>query len=215
MGNPWQKMCLCRYGSSYATKLRAKRATRKKLLANFIKVAERAIQNGGHIAFEWPKFCDGWMLTELIKKHDVYETLCDGCAFGLTDKDGVPRKKTWRIVTSSRKLAKDFGMYRCQRSKDFKRSPLEGASTGRSAFFYTEKMAQTISNSLYPEDDAVPMVPACPFVQSDHIPREVLLGVHQSIDRRDWGKYQSKRSWMDSWQMKCGIAAKSSPEKNG
>ena len=190
--SPWQKMCLHRYGKSYAKKLKAKRATSKRLLANFIKVAERVLHNGGHVAFEWPKFCDGWMLTELlqfIKKHDLYETCCDGCAFGLTDKDGKPHKKTWRIVTSSRKLAKDLGMYRCQHSKDFKHSPLEGASTGRSAF-YTEKMAQTISNSLYPEGDAVPMMPTIPFVQSEHVPREVPLGVHQLIDRRDWGKYE-------------------------
>ena len=35
--SPWQKMCLHRYGSSYAKKLKAKRKTSKKLLANLHK----------------------------------------------------------------------------------------------------------------------------------------------------------------------------------
>ena len=190
--SPWrQKMCRRRYGSSYATRLKAKRKTSRKLLANYIKVAERVLQNGGHIAFEWPKHCEGWMLKELlqfVKKHNLYETRCDGCAFGLKDKEGEPHLKTWRITTSSRKLAKDLGSYRCQHPKDFKRSPLEGSSTGKSAF-YTEEMAQTISNSSYPDDGSVPAMPTCPFVQSEHVPNEVPLGVHQLIDRRDWGKY--------------------------
>ena len=119
-------MCLHRYGSSYAKKLKAKRKTSKKLLANYVKVAERILQNGGHVAFEWPKHCEGCMLTELlqfVKKHDLYETRCDGCAFDLKDSKGEPHLKTWRVVTSSRKLAKDLGAYRCQHPKDFKHSP--------------------------------------------------------------------------------------------
>ena len=101
--------------------------------------------------------------------------------------DQKPHKKTWRVITTSLKLAVNLGAYRCQHPKDFKHSPLEGAATARSAF-YTEKMAHVISNSLYP-DASIPCMPTVPFVQSEHVPRVVPLGVHQLIDRRDWSKH--------------------------
>ena len=32
-------------------------------------------------------------------------------------------------------------------------------------------------------------MPTNPFAQSEHIPRDIRVGVHQLVDRRDWGKY--------------------------
>ena len=112
----------------------------------------------------------------------MFETCCSGCALGLVDKNGEPHKKTWRVVTTSMKLAVNLGAYQCKHPKGFKHSPLKGAETSRSAF-YTEKMAQVISNSLYP-DASVPGMPTVPFVQSEHVPRSVPVGVHQVIDRK-------------------------------
>ena len=161
------------------------------MLDHFFLSSERIIKNGGHVSFEWPKNCEGWQeesLLKFIKKHDMYEALCDGCALGLVDKNGDPHLKTWRVVTTNRKLAMDLSAYRCQHPKGFKHSPLEGAATARSAF-YTDKLAQTVSNSLYP-DNQVPAMPTEPFVQSPHVPRRIDAGVHQLIERRDWYRYE-------------------------
>ena len=117
----------------------------------------------------------------------MFETCCSGCALGLVDKNREPHKKTWGVVTTSMKVAVNLGAYQCKHPKGFKHSPLEGAETSRSAF-YTEKMAQVISNSLYP-DASVPGMPTVPFVQSKHVPRSVPVGVHQVIDRKDWSKH--------------------------
>ena len=188
--SPWQKMNLHRYGKKYKIKLAKKRKTSKKLLEHFLLVAENVIANGGHVSFEWPKQSEGWALPALlrfIKRHNMYETCCNGCALGLVDKNGEPHKKTWRVVTTSMKLAVNLGGYQCKHPQGFKHSPLEGSETSRSAF-YTEKMAQVISNSLYP-DASVPCMPTVPFVQSEHVPRSVPVGVHQVIDRRDWSKH--------------------------
>ena len=93
-------------------------------------------------------------------------------------------------MTTSWKLAKDLGHYRCCHPKGFKHSELGGSKTGRSAF-YTDKMAECISASLYPDKD-VPALPTIPLVQSEHVPNEPLdLGVHQLIDRRDMQCYKS------------------------
>ena len=93
--------------------------------------------------------------------------------------------KSWRIMTTSWKLAKDLGRYRCCHPKQFKRSELEGSKRGRSAF-YTDKMAECISSSLRPSKD-VPAMSTILFQQSDHVPNAPPdLGVHLLIDRRDW-----------------------------
>ena len=189
--SPWQNMALHRYGFKYRRKLKSKRKQSKKLLSHFFLAAERIIANGGHVCFEWPKGSKGWVLPELLcffRKHNFFESTCDGCAFGLVDENEKPHLKSCRVMTTSWKLAKDLGQYKCCHPKGFKHSTLEGSKTGRSAF-YTDRMAECISASLYPCKD-VPVMPTIPFQQSDHVPNEPLdLGVHQLIDRRGWCKY--------------------------
>ena len=66
------------------------------MLNHFFLCSERIIKDGGHVSFEWPKNCEGWQeesLLKFIKKHDMYEALCDGCALGLVDKNGDPHLK--------------------------------------------------------------------------------------------------------------------------
>ena len=65
-------------------------------------------RGGGDVAFEWPKGSIGWAqpaVVRFLKELNLYEALCDGCAFGMTDADGRPVLKPWRIVTSSAGLA--------------------------------------------------------------------------------------------------------------
>ena len=148
--SPWQEMALHRYGSKYRHRLKIKRKQSKKLLSHFL-AAERIIAKGGHVSFELLKGSKGWVLPELLcffRKHNFFESTWDGCAFGLVDENGKPHLKSWRVMTTSCKLAKDLGQYKCCHPKGFKHSALEGSKTGRSAF-YTDRMAECISSSLY------------------------------------------------------------------
>ena len=187
--SPWQQMASHRYGTNYQRTLNIKRKKSRKLLAHLFLRAERITAHGGHVRFEWPKGCKGWILPELLcflKKPTFFEAICDGRAFGLVvglvDQDGKPFEKLAYHDTIME--AKDLGRHRCCHPKGFKHSELEESKTGRSAF-YTHKMAECISASLHPSED-VPAIPIIPLEQSEHVRNEPLgLGVHQLIDRRD------------------------------
>ena len=82
-----------------------------RMLKNFIKVAEQVLSQGGTVSFEWPKNCSGWklpLLSEFIAGHGLYEAITDGCAIGMKNHLGEPSKKSWRVVTSSFKLAQNL-----------------------------------------------------------------------------------------------------------
>ena len=54
----------------------------RKILKNFIRCAEKVLENGGHVASEWPRGCAGWNLPELVQfivKHNLYVAEPDGC----------------------------------------------------------------------------------------------------------------------------------------
>ena len=160
--------------------LNIKRKKGKKLLSHFSLAAERIIANGGHVSLEWPKRSRGWAppgLLCFLKKHSSLEAFCDRCAFGFNDHhDNIMEigERPWAPPMLQPKTVLKF-----------KHSELEASKTGRTAF-YTDKMAECISSSLYPSKD-VPVMPIVPFLQSEHLPHEPLdLGDHQLIDRRDW-----------------------------
>eukprot|EP00973_Karenia_brevis_P081544 11303456-Karenia_brevis.AAC.1 len=101
-------MSIHRYGRRYARRLRLARAKSRVLLANFIWIAEEILKNGGEVSCEWPRYCTGWMLPELVDficRHSLYTANLDGCAVGLTDAAGTPIKKLWRFVCSNQRLA--------------------------------------------------------------------------------------------------------------
>ena len=91
---------------------------------------------------------------ELIEEFDLAEAICDGCAFGMTGGDGHPVLKPWRIVTTSKLLAEDLNKCRCRHPKDFRHAHLEGALTGKSAF-YPPSLCTTALYSLYPSTKVV------------------------------------------------------------
>ena len=137
--------------------------------------------------------CSGWGIPELvqfIKRHNLFVAEPDGCAFGLTDDDGQPHLKRWRIVTSSNRLARNLDAHKCQQPSDFVHSRLEGSKTPKSAF-YPLPMCECISNSLYPQE--VPYMPVTPVATSPHVPREeaeTMAGVHLLINCKDWHKHE-------------------------
>lgn len=142
-------------------KLKRERKRSRKLLANFLHCAERVLSQGGHIAFEWPKTSEGWNLPELVRfisRHNLFIAEPQGCAFGLCDKEGNCHLKTWQVVTSAWKLAKNLNDAKCTHPKGYKHSPLVGSKTARSAY-YPIQMARCISHSLYDWVDPPPAMP--------------------------------------------------------
>ena len=69
------------------------------MLRYFLTVAHHVIANGGHVSFEWPRYCDGWKLPTLIafaQKYSLKDVIFDGCALGLISSKGNPIKRTWK-----------------------------------------------------------------------------------------------------------------------
>ena len=104
------------------------------------------------------------MLQEFIHRHQLYQALPDGCDLGVTDENGVPHLKKWRVVTTSRRLAKDLDARKCQHGKDFRHSSIEGGKTVKTGF-YPIAMCQVIATSLFP-DIVHASVPAMPVISS-------------------------------------------------
>ena len=193
--SPWQN---CRRRSPKGDeKLRLKKEASERILKNFVKVADSVIEQGGHIAFEWPKSSAGWtnpVLLRFIKKHNLYEAITDGCALGLVGSNGRPLLKRWRVVTTSWRLAQNLSAHRCQHDAAFRHGEIRGKDAKRAAL-YTPKVVRCITHSLYPEcaDRDVPAMPTVPFTPGPHNPNEasenqelVYGGIHQLIDKRDW-----------------------------
>ena len=189
-------------------KLKGKRRLSIKMLRNFIKVAEQVLCQGGTVSFEWPKNCSGWslpLLLEFVARHGLYEAITDGCAHGMKNHKGEPLNKSWRIVTSSFKLAQNLSAKRCGHEQGLKHA--EG--TGNLALCSAsrpENMAQCIAQSLYGQklDAHIPCMPTVPTTATEHVhnelspeQQEVLAGVHMLLDRKDWHKHPGAQEAID------------------
>jgi len=78
----WQQVNKSRLGKSFVRRLETSRRKSRKILKNFIRCAEKVLENGGHVAFEWPRGCAGWNLPELVQflvKRNLYVAEPDGC----------------------------------------------------------------------------------------------------------------------------------------
>ena len=123
------------------------------MLAHALRVADRIIERGGDVSFEWPKSCAGWLLPELVSfqlKHSTYEAVFDGCDFGLVSEENEPIKKGWRVTTTSSTLANNLNQHKCRHDKDFRHCHAKGSKTANTAF-YPKAICETIITSLFPE----------------------------------------------------------------
>ena len=122
------------------------------MLKHFIQIAEVVLDQGGHIAFEWPKGAKGWMLPKLVafmKRHKMYLAECHGRFFGMKSSKGNPMFKPWHIATSSYHLASNLDKCRCQHHSSFKHDHAKGSETPKTALC-PEAMARTIMRMSIP-----------------------------------------------------------------
>ncbi len=60
-----------------------------RMIARFIRVADIVLAQGGHVSYEWPRFCAGWTeepLASWISSKQLYSACFPGCAVGVRRK---------------------------------------------------------------------------------------------------------------------------------
>ena len=129
---------VARFCKSFARKVRKRQELSRTMLKHFIQIAEVVLDQGGHIAFEWPKGAKGWMSPDLVafmKRQKMYLAECHGCFFGMKSSKGNPMFKPWHIATSSYHLASNLDKCRCQHHSSFKRDHAKGSESPKAAFY--------------------------------------------------------------------------------
>jgi len=157
----WQWMAVHRYGKQYQYKLDKRRQQSRKMIRSFAKCAALCVELGGEVSFEWPDNCSGWLQRDLIKMiHELQlqTVLVDGCACGMTDKEGTPVLKRWRFVTSSERVANSLRVLRCKHPSDFKHGEICGGLTKKTEE-YPHKLCHTLLGSLFSFANHTPALP--------------------------------------------------------
>ena len=162
-GSPWQYINRKTGGAAFMRKLARQVKESKRLFSSFAKQAERVLNHGGTVTFEWPRPCSGWKRPDVVaffEKHPQFMTVgFEGCTVGLTDRNGYPIKKPWKLKTTSSRIVEAFQDMRCRCQQPHSRC--EGAETTRSAM-YPPQMTNLIAQALYPSKCAQQSVPAMP-----------------------------------------------------
>ena len=63
----WNSLNSHKLGRKFRETLKIKREQSIIMLNNFITVSKIVVENGGHVSFEWPRYCSGWNLDVLQK----------------------------------------------------------------------------------------------------------------------------------------------------
>ena len=162
-GSPWQYINRKKGGAAFMRKLARQVKESKRLFSSFAKRAERVLNHGGTVTFEWPRPCSGWKRPDVVaffEKHPQFMTVgFEGCTVGLIDRNGYPIKKPWKLKTTSSRIVEAFQDMRCRCQQPHSRC--EGAETTRSAM-YPPQMTNLIAQALYPSKCAQQPVPAMP-----------------------------------------------------
>ena len=82
---------------------------------------------------------------DFLMKYEMVKYNCDGCMFGVVDKDGNLLQKSWTIAFSCQSLAK-LQQYKC--TKDHHHGQSGGAALKR-AESYTHEMTDLIHQCFF------------------------------------------------------------------
>ena len=90
------------------------------------------------VNMELPKLCSYWknyFVHDFLMKYEMVKYNCDGCMFGVLDKDGILLQKSWTIASSCQSLAK-LQQYKC--TKDHQHGQSRGAALKRAESYTYE-----------------------------------------------------------------------------
>ncbi len=114
--SPLQRLNLAQHGSKFKRRLKANQEETKLMLGYAMQFAEICASNNGRIAFELPQEAGIWELAEWVefeKRMNLKRAYCNGCAFGLTGKEGLLLRKPWCIATNDLRMLQFVNQHRC------------------------------------------------------------------------------------------------------
>ena len=95
-GSTWQYINRKKGGAAFMRKLGRQVKESKRLFSSFTKSAERVLNHGGTVTFEWPRPCSGWKRPDVVaffEKHPQFMTVgFEGCTVGLPTEMVIPSK---------------------------------------------------------------------------------------------------------------------------
>ena len=73
------------------------------------------------LAIEWPRKCRYWKFTRVANlciEHGLTWCHFDGCAVGITNRDGIAIRKPWTVATNLDTLGRNLSKYQCTRDPE-------------------------------------------------------------------------------------------------
>ena len=106
------------------------------LMTHFLSLVRAIRGPRATIAFEWPRFCDGWNSDMLPLIQELFRLLpyradIDGCMHHVKSSDGSPILKPWRIQCTNPNLARLLTLH-CDKSHFH--VPCAGKNTAKTGF---------------------------------------------------------------------------------
>ena len=106
-------------------------------------LADKIIEYGGDLHFEWPSQCALWQqpsVQEMVRRFSMHRIDIHGCALGLRARTGMPIKKPWSIMTTSKHMVEGFKDKKCPGPEvHATHTPCAGSETKRTEE-YTDAM---------------------------------------------------------------------------
>ena len=151
----WQYVNMAKHGEKYRDKLGGEREISRRMVDEYIRKAEKIIDEGGRVAFEWPRFCTGWRSTRMWEyaiARDMWVVDFDGCMVGMRNRHGQLIKKMWRVITNDEVLAMTLSQFVCYHPPGI-HARIEG-QTSRDSALYSEQLTEIIATAWYGDDPA-------------------------------------------------------------
>ena len=124
----------------------------RKMVRQAIRAMRKQDQEGRHVAWEWPRGCEGWLLPELQaffkfldEQGRLFTAKLDGCMVNVTDDEGNLMKKPWTIKTTDPELANILNR-RCNHTH--KHQECVGKNRALKSGFYPKPMCELIAKHL-------------------------------------------------------------------
>ena len=134
-------------------RLKQKVRKSKKLASRVVQMCEQHVSEGGHLAWEWPRYNTGWTFPHV---HNFFQSLSqegilwvaklDGCMVDIRTPDtGELMKKPWCIKTTNKHM---YHALNIQCNGEHVHVPCEGHGRPKSTAFYSEKMCRLIARTV-------------------------------------------------------------------
>ena len=134
-------MNIQRLGDSFLADLTRKQEESSYMVDLALQVGEYVISNNGRLVWEWPTYCQGWRLPNLvgfIARHRLMMVQFHGCMLGLKGKQNKWLKKPWTLATNDRRVVELFAEMQCNHNSN-QHEPCEGGNAARTAYYTVPK----------------------------------------------------------------------------